>query len=180
MINEISVSPKPQNKSAHILCAAMMSVFAAATVLYLTLNRFKGIFGLVAIIFLTVGIMVYTRYISVKYYYDITFDAYSKAVFAVRQITGKRQTTLCCIHLSSVTSIERQTKEERRAHKTPHGVRKYNYTPTFTPELTYRISSASRLEKCEICIEITDEFADYLRSAVEEAKNLAANEDDEW
>ena len=136
--------------------------------------------GLGAIIFLTAGIMIYTRYIAVRYYYDITFDSESQAVLSVRQITGKRQTTLCCIYLTSISSIIRETKEERRAHKTPFGMRKYNYTPTLIPSVTYRIDSKSRLESCEIRLEISDEIAAKLREYVEEAKELAKlNEESE-
>ena len=173
MINEFSVNPKPQNKSAHITCGSFMAAFVACVVLYMTLDKYKGIIGLAALVFLTVGISIYTRYISVKYYYDVTFDENSKAVFVVRQITGKRQSTLCCIYLSSVTDIKRETKEERKKHKTPFGMRKYNYTPTLIPSLTYRISSKSRIESCEICVEITDEYAKLFTEYVEEAKELA-------
>lgn len=173
MINELSVSPKPQNRSAHICCAAFMSCFALCVVVYLSLDVYKGVVGLLSLVFLTVGIMLYTRYISVKYYYDVTFDENSKAVFVVRQLVGRRQTTLCCIYLSMVTSITRETKEERKAHKTPLGVRKYNYTPTLIPDLTYRIFSKSRVETCEICVEISDEYARLFAEYVEEAKAIA-------
>ena len=178
MINEFSVNPKPQNKSAKVACLACLTVFAAAVVCYMTLSHYKGLIGLAAIIFLTVGIMIYTRYIAVKYYYDVTFDSESHAVLSVRQITGKRQTTLCCIYLSSIESIARETKEERRAHKTPFGMRKYNYTPTLIPSLTYRIESKSRLESCEIRLEITDELAEKLREYVAEAKAIAKMEEE--
>ena len=179
MINELSVHPKSQNKSAHIVCGAFMASFIAALVIYLSIDRFKGIIGLCAIVLLTVGIMIYTRYISAKYYYDITYDVNSCAVLVVRQLTGKRQSTLCCIALSSIVSVVRETKDERRAHKTPMGTRKYNYTPTLMPDLTYRITSNTRLEKCELVLEISDEYAKMLIDNVEEAKAIAAlNEDD--
>ena len=173
MINEFSVSPKPQNNSAKIVCAALLSTFAALVVCYMTLNRFRGVIGLAAIVFLTVGIMIYTRYLAVKYYYDITFDSSSRAVLSVRQVTGKRQTTLCCIYLSSIESVTRQTREEKKAHKTPFGMRKYNYTPTLIPDVTHLVVSSSRIEKCEIRLEITDEYAAMLREYVSEAKELA-------
>ncbi len=178
MINEFSVNPKPQNKSAKVACLACLTVFAAAVIFYMTLPHCKGVIGLAAIIFLTVGIMIYTRYIAVKYYYDITFDSESHAVLSVRQITGKRQTTLCCIYLSSIESIARETKEERRAHKTPFGMRKYNYTPTLIPDTTYLIVSKSRLENCEIRLEITDELAEKLREYVAEAKAITKMEEE--
>jgi hypothetical protein len=52
-------------------------------------------------------------------------------------------------------------------------MRKYNYTPTLIPDLTYLVVSSSRIEKCEIRLEITDECAAMLREYVSEAKELA-------
>ena len=52
-------------------------------------------------------------------------------------------------------------------------MRKYNYTPTLIPNVTHLIVSSSRIEKCEIRLEITDEYAAMLREYVSEAKELA-------
>ena len=179
MISELSVSPRPANKSANITFGALLFSAAISTVLYLTADRFRGVIGLLTIAFITAAVLVYTRYISVKYYYDVTFDSSSRAVFTVRQVIGKRISTLCCIYLSSISRIEYEKREERRAHKIPFGVRKYNYTPTLIPENTIRIYSETRTEKAEIVIEGSYELLVKLSEFSREARELSALEDDE-
>ena len=93
-------------------------------------------------------------------------------IFVVRQVTGKRQTTLSRIDLENIKKIEKQDKKEQSAHKTSADFRKYVYAPTLFPETVYRITVIGRYEKAEIIIECSDEYADYLRSAVVEASNI--------
>lgn len=179
MISELSVSPRPANRSASITFGALLFSAAISTVLYLTAERFRGVIGLLTVAFITAAVLVYTRYISVKYYYDVTFDSSSRAVFTVRQVIGKRISTLCCIHLFSISRVEYESREERRAHKIPYGVRKYNYTPTLIPEDTIRIYSETRTERSEIVIEGSYELLLKLRELSLEAREIRALEDDE-
>ena len=179
MITELSVSPRAANKSASMVFAALLTSAAISTVLYLSAERFRGVIGLLSLILITAAILVYTRYISVKYYYDVTFDANSRAVFTVRQVIGRRVSTLCCIHLHSISRIEWESREMRREHKVPMGVRKYNYTPTLFPAETVRIYSETRVEKAQIVIEASLEFMNKLDEFAKEARYLRSLEDDE-
>lgn len=179
MISELSVSPRPANKSANITFGALLFCAAITTVLYLTAERFRGVIGLLTVAFITAAVLVYTRYIAVKYYYDVTFDTSSQAVFTVRQLIGRRISTLCCIRLSSITKLEYEKREERRAHKIPLGTKKYNYTPTLIPEDTIRIYSKTRTETAEIVIEGTRELLLRLDTFASEAREIAALNDDE-
>ena len=179
MISELSVSPRPANKSANITFGALLFSAAIATVLYLTAERFRGVIGLLTIAFITAAVLVYTRYIAVKYYYDVTFDTSSQAVFTVRQLIGKRVSTLCCIRLSSITGLAYEKREDRKGHKIPYGVRKYNYTPTLIPEDTIRIYSVTRTEKAEIVIEGSYELLTRLNEYAREAREIAALNEEE-
>lgn len=179
MISELSVSPRPANKSATVTFGALLFSAAIATVLYLTAERFRGVIGLLTIAFITAAVLVYTRYIAVKYYYDVTFDTSSQAVFTVRQLIGKRVSTLCCIRLSSITGLAYEKREERKGHKIPYGVRKYNYTPTLIPEDTIRIYSVTRTEKAEIVIEGSYELLTRLNEYAREAREIAALNEEE-
>ena len=179
MISELSVSPRPANKSATVTFGALLFSAAIATVLYLTAERFRGVIGLLTIAFITAAVLIYTRYIAVKYYYDVTFDTSSQAVFTVRQLIGKRVSTLCCIRLSSITGLAYEKREERKGHKIPYGVRKYNYTPTLIPEDTIRIYSVTRTEKAEIVIEGSYELLTRLNEYAREAREIAALNEEE-
>ena len=168
MIKELTVSPKPQNKKAKILFLITLLVSFVGFAVYFSIERFRGVVGMFALFSLVTAILFYTKYIAPKFYYDITFDAENTPIFVVRQVTGKRQTTLSRIDLFNVKRIEKETKEITRSHKTPTGFRRYVYAPTLAPSLIYRITVIGRYEKAEIIIECSDEFADYLKSAVAE------------
>ena len=171
MIKEISTRVRSTNGYARGICLGLFITSLAVFLLSGVLGSHRGVVSLIGVIFMCAGIMIYTRYIAPEYYYDVTFDADGVPVFVARQITGRRASTLCRVSLSDVTSVKRETAAERRAHKTPYGVKKYSYTPTLNPAVTYRISTVSPYESAEIVIEVTDEYADMLREYVNEAKN---------
>jgi hypothetical protein len=138
---------------------------------------YRGIVCLIGMVFLITAITLYTKYLSVEYYYDITFDSEGTPLFVVRQLIGKRQTTLCRIGLAEIVRIEREGVKERREHKTPAGFVKYSYLPTLMPEAAYRVITTSRYEKAEILIEISEEFASLLRAYSLEAREMITDDE---
>ncbi len=179
MINEITVHPKPQNNNAKIVSLAAMVLAVACVVLYSFMDKYRGIVGVVAIMFITTAVLIYTKYVSIDFYYDITVDPEGIPLFVVRQITGKRQTTLCCIEFWNVESVNYMSAKERREHKRDANVRKYVYSPTLFPKETYMITVRTRYERCEITVECSDEFAEHLRAVTAEAKTMKAEDDEE-
>lgn len=179
MITEISARAKAKNNNAKILFFVFLILSAAATVLYLTVEIKRSLVGLVALIFITAAVFVYTKYVSSEYFYDVTFDYNRNPVFVVRQRTGKKDTTLCRMDLYAITAVQKQDKKQRSEHKTKYGYLKYNYTPTISPDETYLITVVSRYEKAEIRIEATEEFANLLLSYAAEARELRANSEAE-
>lgn len=177
MINEFSAHPKPRNKNAKIAFALALAVSAAGFAAYLMMDRYKGVVGLFAMFSLVTAILFYTKFISPSFYYDITFDSEDTPIFVVRQIIGKRQTTLCRIDLADIVAVEYETRAARRAHKTPQDTRKYVYAPTMMPPDVYRMTVRSRYERAEIIIEAGEEFAALLRSYSEEARALRTEEE---
>ncbi len=179
MIHELTVHPKPQNNYAKILSLGAMVLAVICIVAYSLMDRYRGVVGLVAILFITTAVLIYTKYIAVEFYYDITFDSEGIPLFVVRQITGRRQTTLCRLELWHIDSVTHMTDKERREHKSSQGVRKYTYSPTVFPKDVYIIYAGSRYEKCEIIIECSAEYADMLRGYAAEAKTMYKEEDEE-
>lgn len=172
MIQEFSTHPKPANKNAKIAFLVAILVSALGFVTYFVIDKYKGIVGTAALMMLTTAILFYTKYISPEFYYDITIDSEGTPVFVVRQIIGKRQTTLCRIDLADIASVTKQSSVERKAHKTAAGYKAYVYTPTLMPSKTYLITVTSRYEKAEIRIEGTDEFAELLLEYSKEARDM--------
>jgi len=173
MINEFSAKAKPSNGKAKVAFFVLLALAAALTVVYMAVPLYKGIVGLGVISLIVAVVLVYVKYIGSVYFYDVTFDYTGAALFVVRQITGKRQSTLARLALSEIVAIEKETAEQRRAHKTPNGYLKYSYLPTLMPEVTYRITARSRYEKSEIIVEITEQLAMLLSDYAAEARAKA-------
>ncbi len=180
MIKEFSVRPKPKNNNAKIAFLLSMLAFLLSLATYFIIDKYRGVVGLIAIGFLTAALLVYTKYISPIFYYDITFDTENTPIFVVRRIIGKRQETLARVDIANIKSAEIESAAERKKHKTPTGVLKYNYCPTMCPGEVCRIVLNGRYEKAEILVELSREFADNLLLYAEEARSLSAAEEDEY
>ena len=137
MIREISVRPTPTNKNAKLFFLTSLFLSLVTLIAYFFVEKYKGLVGLLIIAFLTAGILVYTKYISAVYYYDVTFDSNGVPIFVVRQIIGKRQSTLCRVDLYAIRSVSLLSAEDRKKHKTPEGAVRYVYTPTMFPSTQY-------------------------------------------
>jgi len=168
------------NKKAEIASAVALLAAIVLVTVYSAIPHYKGVVGLFAIAAIVVSVTVYTKYISPVFFYDITFDGYGVPVFVVRQVIGRRETTLARLSLSEITEIRREDKKERAEHKTAQGFRLYNYCPTLAPEITYRIISVGRYEKSEVIIEAADPYIEMLRGYVKEAReNYPTDGEDE-
>ena len=178
MIKELSVHVKPKGNKGKLLFTALMLVAATVVLVSMFIERYKGVVGLVGMIAIVIATWIYTRYIAVEYYYDVTFDSSGEPIFIVRQIIGKRQSTLSRISLADIVDVTLQDAAERKAHKTPRDTRRYVYVPTVFSERVCRITTKNRYEKAEVLIEVSDEFASLLRSYAEEARAMRAAEDD--
>ncbi len=177
MINEFSARVKSSNNNARVAFFLLLGLSAAAFAAYFFSPQYKGVIGLVGIVLITAAVLIYTKYVSCEYYYDITHDSDGTPVFVVRQITGKRQSTLCRIGLSDIVGAEIESSAERRRHKTPAGYRKYVYFPTLMPESTCRLTVSNRYERAEILIEVGEEFKNLLLSYSAEARANFADEE---
>ena len=177
MIKEITVRPKPQNNNAKIAFLITLFISFVGFGVYFAMDRYRGFVGMFALFTLVTAILFYTKYIAPSFCYDLTTDSADNPIFVVRQITGKRQTTLCRIDIAEIRSIKKENKTEMRAHKTPVGYRKYVYAPTLFPPFVYRITVIGRYEKAELIIECTDEFAEYLLECVVEASQANTMEE---
>ncbi len=178
MVNEFSASPKPQNKSAHITCSILTALFAVLAVIYAIVDKYRGLIGLAAMIFLVAGIYIYTKYISVKYYYDITKDKEGCALFVIRREVGKRQSTMYMTPIFRIKDVKLHSRKDARP--TDSGYAKHSFKPTFLPDKTYHIIVESRLEKSEIIIECGEDFANLLLVYATEERERVRLEEEEY
>ncbi len=177
MIREFSASPKPSNNKARIAAYVLLCVALFVFFVSMSIPHYRGVVSLFATVLLIAGIFIFTKYISPVYYYDIMMDSEGTPLFVVRALNGKRETTLCRIGLAEIIKVEREDRAARRAHKTPKTHMKYSYLPTLDPDVTYRLTTASRYERAEIIIEASEEFAHLLTVYSVEARDMIAAEE---
>ncbi len=177
MINEFSVSPRPSNNKARHLFFIFLILAATAAAIYIPITRFKGIVGVVCLLFIVAAIYVYNRYMAMKYYYDVMIDSAGTPLFIVRNVIGKRESTLCRVELSAIVGVKRLTGEERKKHTTPAGYVRYFYHPTLAPDSVCVVTVSSRYERAEITIEANDELVNLLSAYATEARSLFPDEE---
>lgn len=173
MINEFSVSPRPSNNKARSLFLVFLIAAAILAAVYISpIPKFKGVVGVICLLFIVGAVYVYNRYMAMKYYYDVMLDTSGTPLFIVRSVIGKRETTLCRVELSDIVSVKRLSGEERKKHTTPAGFVRYFYNPTLMPESVCVVTVSSRYERAEITVEANDEFVSLLNSYANEARSL--------
>ena len=178
-MHEFSVKAKPANRKAHTLSVACLIIAAILFASRFILEKYVGIVDLGTVGFITASVFLYTKYIAAVYYYETLITEDGEALFIVRKLVGKRSTTLCRISYAEILSIEKETREEFKAHKTPRGTVKYLYTPTLYPDTLYRIQMRSAYERAEVVIECSDELAALIAKWSLEARSARSLEDEE-
>ena len=172
MIIEFSVKTKSTNNKARAAFITCMALAFLIMMISTLIPLYKGLVSLVGMALLVAAITLYTKYLACTYFYDITFDSNGTPLFVVRQLVGKRETTLCNIPLADVIRVEKEDREARAAHKTPSGMRKYSYLPTLSPDVIYRLTTSGAYENAEIIIEANEHFAEVIRANAEEARSM--------
>ena len=171
MIRELSTKIQPSNNNARYVFVFSISGGVALALLSSILPYYQGIVALVACAFLVVGVAVYSKYVAVIYYYDLSVDNNGIPIFVVRQVIGERQSTLCRIDVADIVKVEVENAKERRNHKTPFEYKKYIYTPTLMPKKSVRLTVHGKYEKAEIIIE-NEGYAEILQKNAEEARAM--------
>ena len=171
-MSDFSAQPKPQNKNSRIVMYVFFAIALVTAILSILLPVYRGVVGMVTLGCLTTAILMYTKYVSVKFYYDIMVTGVDEPLLVVRQAVGKRNVTLARVCLADIMSITRESREERRQHKREKGILLYNYGPTLSPSVTYRLEVRSPIERADIILEGTDEFFDKIREIAASARKM--------
>lgn len=179
MIVSFSTSPKPQNNNAKIIMSVFFTLTVAAIIVSAFIEKYVGVVQTVGACCLICAILIYTKFLSSTFHYDVIGDGVEAPLFVIRQKTGKRETTLCRVELADIITVKRETKAERRAHKRDAGTSLYVYSPTLWPEITYRVLVAGRHERAELVLEGTDELFAEIKRLAAVARSMRAENNDE-
>ena len=178
MIKDFSVHPKPQNNNSKKVMWIFYALGAVAAVLSVMLESYRGVAGLVALAFISSGILMFTKYVSVAFYYDIIAEGVDTPMFIVRQRVGKRDVTLCRVDLADIVSVKRETAKERKAHVREQGTAYYVYAPTLNPPVSFRMRVNNAREHAELILEGSDEFFEMITALAAEARALRRDDED--
>ncbi len=178
-IVDFTYRPITEKKRAFPCLFALLAIAAALVILSAILLRYRGIVSLFAVIFLTAALYVFTRYILAEYTYSVVTDSEGISYFAVTRITGKRVSTLCSFRMSEITSIDK-IEEGKTRHAPASKAQKYNFIPDFSIKEYYLIKTSSGTLNMEISIKGTDELAARLLEYAKIAKELAADDEEDY
>lgn len=173
MISPISIKPEPKNNKARHVFFACLGSAILVMVLYMLLPKFKGVAGVVALGFITAAIYVYNRYVCAVYFYDVTVDYNDNEIFVIRQIIGKRETTLCRVDLTSIQNVRALTREEMKKYKPARDTSRYAYYPTLSPDVVHLIEVRSSYEKADVFVELTEDQARTISAYAAEAREIS-------
>ena len=109
MIKDFSVTPKPTNKNSKIVMCAFFALALVSLIVAIFIVRYKGVVGMVTLASLTTAILIYTKYVSVTFHYDIVAEGMDEPLFVVRQTVGKRNVTLCRVAFADIVKIEKES-----------------------------------------------------------------------
>ena len=180
MITDFSAQPKPQNKKARNVMIFFFAVAVFAFVIMNIVGQYRGAIGMVCVGALTTGTLMYTKYLSVRFYYDIIATGVDEPLFVVRQMTGKREVTLCRVALADIERVQKESAAERRAHKKEKTTALFVYGPTLFPEVSYRMYVKSGPDRSELILEGSDEFFDKIVEFAAEARELRTDDEEDY
>ena len=191
MIPDMILRPKAKNELGRRVFLLTMVGAAITFGASLILPRYNGIVQLVALVLLCASLYFYTRYVASTYSYEVTTDADGVGVFIVRQSAGTRSTTHCRMTLSSLVRAQKldmqQMKLYRKNRKSKHkdggaqdgapeylcpapDVGFYDYCVTLCPTEATLLCFRSRMERADLLVEISEEFATVLTRAAEQER----------
>lgn len=179
MIDEFSIHARPSNKKARRVVTAALVSAALCVAACMVAPRYGGLISVCAMLFFTLAILFYTKYVAAEYIYEITHDSAGTPVFVVRSRTGRRETTLLRLDLGAIRQVRRIEGEELLRYRSEAGVASYNYCPSFRPDSAILLTVRSRYEKADVKLELTDEFASHLLSLAELARTESGIDDEE-
>ena len=175
MITPFSIRPKPANKLAKYSAAACLGSAIIFVAVYMMIEKYRGIVGIGALVFITAAVYIYNRYVCARYSYDVAIDTNGDPIFVIRQTVGKRETTLCRVDISAIRAVKKLTCKEKKAYKSDSGTSVYCYYPTMRPEILYLVEVRCPYENADLFLELTDEHASLLMSYAVEARAFGSD-----
>lgn len=162
---------------------ALVGISVVLVAVSMVTPKFAGVVSLAAVATMTASVLIYIRYVVSDYTYSVREGENHQSYLIVTKLVGKRQSMIGCVPLYAIKSIEKFTKEELKKQKIEKGTHKYNFAPTFSPDVVYVIKAETSTIKYNVIIEGTDELCarltEYSRYALLDEAKFREEEDGE-
>ena len=160
--------PKKKPKKA-VLTTALTLVLAI--VLYATgevVGKYKMLFGLPALILISIGIMVLSRYLLCDHKYVLSGieSKGAESGFSIIKVSGSREVALAHFDVISIYAIERKmnAKEFEKKHGTVDKI--YNYCSNLRPADICSLAIEFNGKKVLFLIEADEAFFDCIKKEI--------------
>ena len=176
-ILEFSYRPKPNKKKVFPLLFTLMALSGVLFILSSTLQRYRGVIGLAALIGISVCMYLYLKYLSSELIYSVMVDSNNEAVFLVNKVIGKRSSLMFSAYLHDVVCIQKFAKNGENKYTYDKKFRKFNFTVTYGASEFYSVRVKSRECSLDVFLECTPEVAARLDSYARIAKSALSEEE---
>ena len=198
MIPDMILRPKAQNEEGRRVFLITMIAALLSFVASLFLSKYQGLVQLGSVVALCVSLYFYTRYVASVYSYEVTADNDGTPIFVIRQTAGSRVSTHCRMPIGSLVCAELLNREQlatyrqnKRAKAQPNDgcdapylfpasdIPLFDYSVTFRPTAVTLLCFRSRDERCDMLVELSEEFASLLLDIAAQVKSESVEEEGE-
>ena len=160
--------PKKKPKKAALTTAATLGIAIVLYVLGEIIGKYKMLFGLPALILISLGLMVLSRYILCDHKYVLTgIDARgAESGFSIIKLSGNREATLAHFDVISIYALEHRMGA--KAFEEKHGAvdKIYNYCSNLRPRDICSLAIEFNGKKVLFLIETDDNFFNAIKKEI--------------
>jgi hypothetical protein len=173
-IIDFTYRPLADRRPATSVFFGLVALSFLAAIPSVSMEKYKGVASLIAVIFFVSAMAVYSRYLLGEYAYACFTTTDGRAVLTVTKTSGKRVSTMLSVYFSEITDVVFYPSAAER--EKPRGeVKKYNYVASLRPKQVVQIEVISSGVRSSVLLEGSEAFANRLR----ECALIAASEREE-
>lgn len=160
--------PKKKPKKAALTTALTLAIAIVLYVVGEVIGKYKMLFGLPALILISVGIMVLSRYLLCDHKYVLSGieSRGAESGFSIIKVSGSREVALAHFDVISIYAIEHKTGA--RAFEAKHGKvdKIYNYCSNLRPTDICSMAIEFNGKKVLFLIEADEGFFDCIKKEI--------------
>ena len=161
-ILEFSYRPSADKKKVFPVFFTLLALSGVLFILSATLDKYKGVIGLLSLIGISICMYLYLKYISAILVYSVMINSNNEAVFLVNKMIGKRSSLMFSAYLSDIIYIQKFTKDGENTYSPDKTMQKFNFTVTYGCREFYVLRAKGVSYSADVFLECTEEVAKRL------------------